>query len=72
MGCTQDRLNASWLPAPGPRICDLFTAEELEEYPRWSSLMNCRDIAQYKANLAKLRELDEEYERRASVYQKNL
>jgi hypothetical protein len=65
MGCSKP--NANWLEdALGPRMCDLFTAEELEEYPRWSCLR--RDNPQYEADRDKLLKLYEEGARRASVW----
>ena len=49
-----------------PRMCDLFTTEELEEFPRWTCLRG--DNPQYDADRDKLRKLYEEAERRESVW----
>ena len=61
----QIKAPARWLREQ-PRMCDLFTAEELEEYPRWTCMR--RDNPQYEADRDKLRKLYEEAERRQNVW----
>jgi hypothetical protein len=61
----QIKAPARWLREQ-PMMCDLFTAEELKEFPRWTCLR--RDNPQCEADRDKLRKLYEEAERRQNVW----
>jgi hypothetical protein len=56
---------ARWLREQ-PRMCDLFTAEELEECPQFTCMS--LDNPQYEADRDNLRKLYEEADRRKSVW----
>jgi hypothetical protein len=57
---------ARWL-RDQPSMCDLFTAEELEEFPHNFTCQSL-DNPQYEADRDKLRKLYEEADRRKSVW----
>jgi hypothetical protein len=64
-------------PINTPKMCDLFTAEELKEYPPWSCLRidytqwDADRWAQWEADREKLLKLHEEAARRTSVWRED-
>jgi hypothetical protein len=64
----QIKAPARWL-AEQPRMCDLFTAEELKEYPTWTRLRI--DNPQWEADRDNLHKLYEEGARRTSVWRED-
>ena len=60
-------------PIKAPKMCDLFTAEELDEYPHDFTCMipeewTIKRNPQYESDRDKLRKLYEEADRRKSVW----